>query len=187
MGIKKFLTESYRSPVFAAILTIILPFAYSIYVNKNWAAVFNSIPSEIWYFLIILSILWIIIIFIRRKMLFNSFPIAFAPTYGWIYIEDLMYQGVIWKVRTPNPGPFSTRGGKPSIYIEPSPRCPKCKTKLEQSDAFYCYNWNCVNCNFSKKTWNTFDKVENRVEKIAERRLEIAEEEYNAKNSDHGF
>jgi len=185
MGIKTFLTESYRSPVLATLLVFILPFVYSIITNNDWTTIFYSIPQGIWFFLIIILIIWITTINIRRKMYFYSIPFESMPPFGWIDIGEWMYDGVIWKARAPNPGPYHFRDEKPSIDIEYYPRCPKCKTKLEQTDAFLWYNWNCVRGDFSKRTWNTFSKIRNRVEKVVERDLEIAEEQYNANNHEN--
>lgn len=183
MTIKKFLTESYRSPVGAALLTLILPYIYAIFTNKDWIAVIYNIPKEIWIFLAILLLLWIITISIRRKMSFYHSPYGIVPTFGWINVGEWEYDGVIWKARTPNPGPFPDK--KPSIYIENTPRCPICKTELEQSDKFYWYSWSCVRCSFRKITWNTFSKVEERVEKIVKRDIEVAEEEYFTKHGNN--
>ena len=83
MGIKYFLTESYRSPVLAALLVFILPFVYSILTNKDWIGIFYSIPKIFWIFIAFLLLFWIIIIAIRRKMSYYSFPVGFIPTFGW--------------------------------------------------------------------------------------------------------
>ena len=72
-----------------------------------------------------------------------------------------MYEDVIWKARTPNPGPYSVGEENPSVNVEYYPRCPKCKTKLEQNDSFFWYNWSCVRCDFKKRTSIAFEKVRN--------------------------
>jgi glutaredoxin-related protein len=179
MGIKKFLTESYRSPVLAALLVFILPFVYSIITNTDWTTIFYSIPQGIWVFLIILFLIWITTIAIRRKMSSNSFPMASGnPMFGWNDLGEEAYGGVLWKVRIANPGPYDFDNEKRLPDIEYNPRCPKCKTKLEQNDKFLWYNWNCVYCDFSMKIWDTFSKMRDKVEKVAERKLEVAKELY---------
>jgi len=187
MSFKKFLTESYRSPVAATILVLISPFVYSLFVNKDWIAVYSSIPQFIWVILLIILLLWFLTIIIRRKMSYHSGPFSVgAPYYGWRDLGELPYFNVIWKIRTPNPDPipdpFDIRNKKLSIDVEYFPRCPNCKTKLEMSDNLYWYSWFCVGCGFNLKTWNTFDRVRHRAEKIAERELEIMEEQSDRQN-----
>ncbi|MCC7551635.1 MAG: hypothetical protein KO316_09165 [Methanobacterium sp.] len=179
MNILKFITESYRSPVFAGIVVLILPYIYSILAKKDWYSVFISIPTIFWVVLIIILVFWIISIAIRKKMSYGSVPIGFKPTYGWIDIGKLLYHDVIWKVRTINPGPFSNPfdTSKPSIYLENPPRCPNCETQLEIVDNYYWYVWNCVRCDFKKRTWDTFKKTEERAKLIAKRDIEMIEEE----------
>jgi hypothetical protein len=185
MSIKKFITDSYRSPVFAAFLVFILPMIYSLIINKDWNTLFYSIPTTIWVILILLFIIWIITIAIRKKMNYYSLYIGYAPTFGWQSIGEISYEGVIWKIRTPNqylnfPDRFEEE--EIDIDVEIPPRCPNCKTKLEKSDKIYWYTWQCVRCNFKKRTWNNFSKIQERVEKVAERDIETLREQMHDEN-----
>ncbi len=179
MSIKEFLTISYRSPVLAAFFTIIAPFLYSIITNRDWISIYNSIPQNLWIFLVILFVIWIISIAVRKKMMYITHPYGSSPGYGWKDLGYWSYNDVLWKARIPNPGPFSGNNKITSIDIEYEPRCPQCKTKLEENDSFYWYTWNCVNCDFKKKTWNNFIKSNARAEKYVEGQIEA---QYDKKN-----
>lgn len=174
MELKDFLILSYRSPVFAGILIPILFYLYSIIINENWLTLIYSIPPLIWQILTLIFVVWIITISIRRHMSYYSLPFGFIPMGGWEDIGTYQYDGVIWRLRIPMERPFGNK--EPHINIDPHPRCPKCETKLENIDKYYWYSWKCVRCNFKKRTWNTFRKDAERVEKLVEREIEIEKE-----------
>ncbi len=60
-----------------------------------------------------------------------------------------------------------------SIEIDVPPRCPHCKTKLEEKQRFLGgYKWICVGCDFSKNNKDSFYKEEDRAKMRAEASME---------------
>ena len=61
-----------------------------------------------------------------------------------------------------------------NIEVEIPPRCPQCKTELEETKKFWGgYKWGCVNCGFTKKNSESWYIERDRVEKIAKRKFEM--------------
>lgn len=148
MNIKEILITSYCSPLVAAIFSFVAPFLCSHLIRFNLKFVY-SYSNMIWQFSIILITVWIITVFIRRRMRYIVHPYGAGSAMGWIVNFELRHEGLLWKIRTPNPLD-RIQVNERLVNIE-GPRCPKCKTELEQIDKFYWYDIRCPYCNFSKK------------------------------------
>lgn len=174
MKIKDWIFERYLPALLVSITIIVGGPILSYLLTGNWITIFISIPITIWMLILTVFLIWFIIILIRKKMHYYTLPFGYVPMDGWLTIGDIDYEGVKWRVRTPRPTPMDIRRKDeiPSIDIEMPPRCPKCETELETSDSYLWYSWNCVNCGFKKRTWNSSSKIKHRVNKIAKREIE---------------
>jgi putative oxidoreductase len=76
------------------------------------------------------------------------------PKYGWDTIETHRYRRVDWPIQIPVPGPLHRHTFSiDALHVDVPPRCPKCRTELEESRRFpYGFSWKCVGCGF--KTHN---------------------------------
>lgn len=140
----------------------------------------NQIPFLGKVVFIVVIILWLGIILIRKrlKVIEPSGVGAFSVSrWGYEDIGAIDFGGVKWRVIAPLPPPPSLHRGPdltPSrIRISTPPRCPVCETKIEESKSFWGgYVWNCPSCDFKKRSWRSYHRVEDSVEKIAQRWVE---------------
>ena len=59
------------------------------------------------------------------------------------------------------------------IRVSLTPRCPECETELEESKNFWGgYKWNCVKCNWNKRSKDNFSTIYKQVERIVQREME---------------
>lgn len=164
----------------------------------SWTKWFEQIPT--WALVLIATMLisWFIAIFILRRLKTiqeNDYIGIYSgkSNYPWGYIDrgEVQHAGVIWKVREPAPNPIQSFKSYQEelssidpelIEIDGPPRCPRCKTKLEERQRFWVgYSWSCVSCDFSKKNKDSFykeaDQAKKRAEASLEKRFRIASEE----------
>lgn len=105
-----------------------------------------------------------------------------SSAWGYRKVGEIKHAGVIWKILTPNPSPIQSANSyekalsstaPESIEIDCPPRCPHCKTELEEKQRFLGgYRWICVGCDFSKNNKESFYKEADRAKRLAEARLD---------------
>ena len=183
MKIIKFLLNEIVAPLIVALLTPILIAIYSNFKTGNWKQSFYNIPFFIWLTISIIIILWIILITIKRRIKFISKNDN--PSIRSFYnsrlerksLGEINFAGVIWKVDAVLPDMWELQDNinfyAMDIDIEIPPRCPSCKTEIEEIRSFWGgYIWKCVRCGFNIRNSSSFYKEASRVEKIARRECE---------------
>lgn len=148
---------------------------------------FTTTPKPVWVTVAIILALWILVSAIHRRMKHlrkeNLSPgsIRFAPSGGWETIDELKYADVIWNVRVPvQASSFRIKRvlTPHDLDIETPPRCPNCKTELEQRKSFWWgYVWKCVECGLHKRNRDSYHEEAERVGKIARSRFESNQSE----------
>lgn len=124
--------------------------------------------------LVLLSLVFLIFRIVDQKRRSNRFHIVGIqnPLWGWRYLDDISYVGVIWKIRVPKNNQFDIFEIQDlkGLIAETPPRCPVCGTELEESKNIWGrYVWSCVNQDFKKSSKNNFYSESDRAEKIARR------------------
>lgn len=185
MGVRKFLMNRIVAPLLVVLLTPVAIGVGSKIITGDYVKWFKVI--HVWIVLGGAVLFWVIIAVhkrIKRLQKLRDSPslsVVSIPVYGWITIGEIEYAGVKWMIRAPAPPPFSLsyRGKNISpsdLKVEIPPRCPNCKTELEESPNFWGgYLWKCVRCGFQKKNKESYYKVVRYVEKIARREWEERE------------
>lgn len=182
MKIFKYLIDKYINPVIVTIITTtIIALGSKAYTGK-WLEWFKLVPLTTLKIFGVLIFLWIIIIFIFRRVKYLKYldgPFAassYTAPYGWISLGNIEYNKVIWRIRSPKKDPYGSYS-KSYIDVETPHRCPNCETELEQSHSFWGgYIWKCVMCDFKKRNRESYYREEKRVEKIARRTLELQDD-----------
>lgn len=163
----------------------LIPFLYayfsSIFNNMTFYEYLKSISWYIYIIFFIPFIAMLIIVVIKSKMKEGTLPFRIVYC-GFTTICRYNYNGLCWDISI-----SSDYDDHPSLYqilnhfnVEDTPRCPKCGTKLEYSKHLLWYTWNCIECNFKYRTWNSHQKMVKRVKYLFERKLEKElEERYN--------
>lgn len=176
------------------IVGIILPSVISItsrIQTGSWIQYLKGMPKVVWISFLIFIFLWVIVSLIfKRVRLINAlnsdtyFGFYAIPAYGWITIGEFEYKGLIWNIQVPAPSPWREFSAE-CLYLErveaeTPPRCPKCKTEIEQKHSFSGgYIWNCVACGYKKRSRDSYYIEAKRVEKIVRRELERQHESRN--------
>ncbi len=185
--LKKVILES---TAMAIAVTIFVPFITAIFSSiktGNWLNYFKQIPDWGYNLFGIIIIAWFVlqVIYKRYKNLNNHFslPIKTSSTWGDIPIAEFSYYGVIWVVLAPAPHPWLDslliKDINPdNVEVDLPPRCPKCKTKLDQKKTFLGFwSWYCVSCDFKTFKKDSFYIAENGATMIAQRQVEKIQEE----------
>ncbi|GEM_PF-1928145 len=173
-------------PLVAPILTLIIIGIASKITTGDRMKWFGRISTIIWIIFGVFLCLWFILIVIRKrikeiqKLNDDRILAASNPTFGWTSVGEFNYSGVVWVVRVPAPAPWDFGPSKispSSIDVETPPRCPKCKTELEQSHSFWGgYVWKCVGCELQKRNRDSYYREAERAKKIARREWEKRQE-----------
>ncbi len=110
------------------------------------------------------------------------YPSVISSPWGYREVEEIRHAEVIWKILAPNPSIIQSAisyekalssTAPESIEIDVPPRCPHCKTKLEEKQRIIGgYRWICVGCGFSKNNKESFYKEADRAKRLAEAKLE---------------
>lgn len=185
MIINKVITKIIDNFVFPLIVVIFLPTVVSVvskFYTGNWFNYAKSIPRIYRIMFITIFCLWLLasIIYRRKKLVDELNSDSFIgfyviPAYGWIKVGEIQYADLLWNIKVPAPSPWSDSESINTNRVEADtpPRCPKCKTEIEQSSSFWGgYIWQCVACGYRKKSKGSYYKEAKRVKKIAKRELE---------------
>jgi hypothetical protein len=84
-------------------------------------------------------------------------------------IAEYEYEGVLWRVLALDYGPYVAKEAPSPTDLESEvpPRCPRCKTDLEEIKAYWGYYvWNCPRRDFRKRTWKNFYASKESVQRI---------------------
>lgn len=147
----------------------------------DWLNYLFAVPRYVWLISGGILLFWLILIAaykrVRKIRADNARvgPVMVTiPAFGYEEVGEQTYKGVLWPIRLPAQPPWRlTHREIPSpsdIDIGTPPRCPGCKTELEERKTFWGrYLWTCPRCEFSKKNSDSFYIECNRVEKIARR------------------
>jgi ribosomal protein L37AE/L43A len=102
--------------------------------------------------------------------------------FGWKNLRELEHAGVLWIMRVPKgaldmdlPPPYGRSASRLLDEVEASfpPRCPKCRTELEERALFMGgFTWRCVACDFRKRNKESYWSEHERAAKIGRRIVE---------------
>jgi len=150
----------------------------------EWINWFTNIPLKVYYLFTLFIIGWLIIVLVNQRIkkvnklnstIYNN-PIITNPPFGWHILNEKVYSGVVWiiKYALTESQYLQLNSLNPSnVVAKLPPRCPRCKTELEQLHSFWGgYIWNCVQCNFKKRNKFGFSFEKQGVEMIARREFE---------------
>jgi len=172
---------SFIYPLLVAGVMAVFTLMWSKLATGDWLNYLFVVPQYVWLISGGVLLFWLILVAIYkrvRKIRADNIrlgPVMFTvPAFGYEEIGEQTYKGVLWTIRVPAQSPWSlTRREIPSpsdIDIGTPPRCPQCKTELEERKTFWGrYLWTCPRCDFSKKNSDSFYTECDRVEKIARR------------------
>lgn len=147
-------------PLLALVLTPIAVALGSEIATGNWMEWFGLIPNTASIVFGLVIFVWVVIITIRSRLKrlqeLDAVPGIFVgsrPPFGWVTIGKFDYAGVVWRVRAAparrHESLEPSRISSLSIEVETLPRCPNCKTELEESRSFWGgYVWRCVRLGF---------------------------------------
>lgn len=113
--------------------------------------------------LIVIGIIIIIIRFRQIKSGYVGGLVFGVHDYPTKYEYD--YEGVIWRI-----GIRDIAMSASDVEVKIPPRCPNCKTELEQSKSFWGgRKWKCPRGDFMKKSKKSFFELSESIEKIVRR------------------
>ena len=171
-------------PILVAVLTPVFATIGSKINTGKWLSWVTNLPKPVIIVFIVIVTFWFVAVVIRRRLKKirdqNSGPgihVVDYPMYGWITFGEMAFAEVIWRMRTYSPSPgkiFDPNKIDPNtITVETPPRCPKCKTEIEEYSSFWGgYVWKCVGCGYTKRNKNSFYNEAGRAERIARRQME---------------
>lgn len=104
---------------------------------------------------------------------------ALAGSWGTSWEElgfGLTYAGVDWYTEAPRSGFAGSVDMRSARAVTP-PRCPKCRTALEQRSRWpRGYRWACPGCAWSKKSLDDYYVVASRASAVIQREVELQHE-----------
>jgi ribosomal protein L37AE/L43A len=186
MAILKYILEKLLIPLM--ISTPVVTVLISKIKTGNSLEYLQSVSKEQWMIiggvaLLLFTVRWIFMKVIAvRKLNDSSLPFAMisSPPYGWKEIGEIEYKGVVWKIKLAVRSIRSENIRLSDIEVGTPPRCPKCKTEIEQKHVLFGrYLWYCINCSFKKRSGESYYIEADRAEKIARRKVE---EEFEKRN-----
>lgn len=101
-------------------------------------------------------------------------PTVFSvPAWGYVTVGNLSYKNVNWRIQIPAHAPWRdfalARARSERIDVETPPHCPKCDTKLEETETLFgSYRWSCLRCAFMQKNDMSFYHEAVRARKLAQ-------------------
>lgn len=185
----RLIIEIVVTSVIKAVLPPVVTAGASRILTGSYMRWLGVIPTAVW--IAVMSAVFVLsaVLAIRKKTrmlraMDVGVPVAVGRTaiYGWISLGYVFHLKVLWRVISPAPRPSNyptEHYAAPSdIEIDLPPRCPRCKTELEERHRLWGgYTWLCVGCGFYTKSKNSFYLESDRVERIARRQIEKQHEQ----------
>jgi hypothetical protein len=138
----------------------------------------KSLPTRVWIIFALAIVFWFMVLLglkrakaIRRRGSVGASVVS-VPPFGWEPVAELNHADVLWTVRAPKT-PFvriteESRVDPSRLNIQTPPKCPECKTGLEEVRAFFGgHLWTCIRCGFRKKNKDSYYKEADRALRIA--------------------
>lgn len=175
--------DNILAPVIVGIIVNAITAVLSKISTGNWLEFFFAIPKIFWLLFVVFISLWFALIIIRKQQtkieimnrkedgLKREFKIV-EKHYknGWnsfLIGTEYPYNGVLWKIYRNTANRWNCE-----LFAE-LPKCPRCKTELEQKANFLgAYVWRCPNNDFKKRNKDNFYTERDRVLAIAHREIE---------------
>ncbi len=172
---------SYLYPVLVPATLALGTILLSKHATGDWLRYLKSMPATGWAVIGGVVTVWILLVGVCRRAKRvraendRRGPLCFSvPAFGYQEVNEFRYKEVLWAVRVPAPPPWHFGRSEPpfpgDIDVATPPRCPKCKTDLEQKKTFWGrYRWSCPRpgCNFAITNAESFYAECERAEKIA--------------------
>ena len=178
---KRFITSLLSKTIIAFVMNVANPLITALVSRVKTGEWFSYIDSAYYIITSALLAVWLVSSLVYRKVhvmrVRNSIPfgVISVPTFGWIKLGELTYEGVVWIIQIPK-----TLGEKPDlddIEAKSTARCPKCKTELDETVTFFGrYKWICHNCGFKKSSKISMFVCSERATRIAKRKVEEGQE-----------
>jgi ribosomal protein L37AE/L43A len=171
-------------PILVALFTPVIATISSKINSGKWLSWVTNLPKSVIIVFIVIVTFWFVAVVIRKRLKKirdqNSGPgiqIVDYPVFGWITFGEMGYAEVIWRMRSyaPSPGEIfdPNKINTNAIKVETPPRCPKCKTEIEENSSFWGgYVWKCVGCGYTKRNKASFYDEADRAERVARRQME---------------
>lgn len=170
----------YIFPLLVSITLLVGASVWSKLKTGDWLQYLLSAPRDIWIVALCCFVVWVVgigaykrIKAVREANAGPGIAVIRTPIYGWEEIAERPLWGVIWAIRRPVSSQIFPEPITPeNISVGVPPRCPHCKTELEESKTFWGrYKWTCVGCGFSKMNRDSYFIEFERVEKVVRRDL----------------
>ncbi|ETA68028.1 hypothetical protein MettiDRAFT_1475 [Methanolobus tindarius DSM 2278] len=178
-----FLLKNILAPLIVAFLTPFVISLYSQITTDNWKYLLEQVSFTQMYLFLAVIIFWEMGIIlknrydtVKRENLKAGALTRHFPIDGYETIFQIQYNGVLWDIRVPKGIDSFLVSSKTvdRIDVKLPPKCPLCKTELEQTRSFIKgYKWKCVSCGFTKRNNDIWHKEAERAKKIAKRKLEF--------------
>lgn len=153
--------------------------------TDNWTALFFKIPIPIKILFIAVTIGWITLIFIKKRMAklkrknTSSVSFFFVPAHGYVSVAKADLFGLTWIVKAPAASRYSEEEtsldnvNPELIKINIPPRCPNCEVELSEKLTLWGkYLIECVGCSFKKRNSECFRDTADKVTKMVRREIE---------------
>ena len=124
---------------------------------------------------------------IKYRNIQPNIKIIDIPLYDGVKCGEIKLFNAIWEIRAPVPSspPFLLEQhdfliNPEEIEIVVPPRCPKCRTELEEKERkilfWRKYKWICVGCGFRTNSKESYYIVADKVKRIVKRQIELRNE-----------
>ncbi|MBC8276423.1 MAG: hypothetical protein H8E40_15840 [Chloroflexi bacterium] len=167
--------------VIPLVVTVLTPMATALgskIISGSWTEWIERVPIPIWIAFGTVMLLWIagVLVYKRLKAVRESeidyTSSGWIPPYGWTEVYELEHAGVLWTVLAPAPEPWEIFDpmsvSSSRLNIATPPKCPKCRTELEEKLRFFGgYKWECIRCGFKKRNKDDYYREERRALKLA--------------------
>ena len=136
---------------------------------------------EYWYLIVIVIIVVMLIAYILFRRKSDDFPIGMAFSINQDYWEPVIrieHAGLLWDIYKEKNiflDSFNqNRTISPNTAVNTPPRCPKCKTEINEDVGFFGGSrFSCPNCGFHVLNKKSLYLLKQDVEKIGKRKVEL--------------
>jgi Zn ribbon nucleic-acid-binding protein len=151
---------------------------------ESWTEWIGKIPIPVRIIFGAVMLLWIAVVLVRKRLKtireseIDYTPYGWNPLDGWNEVGELEHAGVLWTVRASPPDPWETFDpmsvSTSKLSIATPPKCPKCRTELEEKLRFFGgYKWECIRCGFKKRNKDDYYRESQRALKLAKSDWEV--------------